>query len=429
MSESPRTLCVTVYNRDLGVVRDTRPIDVAAGASTVEIVDVPARIDPTSVHLSGDGLRVDEQNFQYDLADSDRIVSRYVGEAIEVVLRNGDAKCGRLLSFDGDAFVLELDGGAVHVVQRAQVVDLRLARLPDGLRVRPTLVWRLHADAAGARAAELSYMTAGLSWHAEYVAVVDAEDRELSLAAWVSLDNRCGATFEDAQLQLVAGDVRRVPEQDPRARVDFALTQVHGAPRFQEESLFEYHLYTLEHRTTLRDRETKQVALFPAATTPVDKALEYRGQRDPKKVSVALAFENRADRGLGLPLPAGKIRTYKRDARGQLQFIGEDRVDHTPRNEIIRIEVGHAFDVVGERAERAHRRVSERVHETDVEIQLRNAKDEPVSVDVIEHATGHWEVVDPSTAYERRDARTIAFVVDVPATGSATVRYTLRVTN
>ncbi len=429
MDEPSRDLRVTVYNSDLGVVRDTRRVDVAAGTSTVEIVDVPARIDPTTVHLSGEGLRVEEQNFQYDLADSDRIVSRYVGEAIDVVLRNGDAKHGRLLSFDAGAFVLELDDGAVHVVQRAQIVDLRLARLPEGLRVRPTLVWSLHADEAGPRPAALSYMTAGMSWHAEYVAVVDADERELSLSAWVSLDNRCGATFENAQLQLVAGDVRRVTPPRPKAVGRAMLADAHGAEGFVEESLFEYHLYTLGHRTTLRDRETKQVALFPSASAPVEKTLTYRGQRAATKVAVILAIENRADRGLGIPLPAGTMRTYKRDARGQLQFIGEDRIGHTAKNETVRLEVGNAFDVVGERIQRAHRRVSERVHETDVEIELRNAKDEPVTVDVLEDAWGHWEVVNASMAHERRDANTIAFAVDVPAEGRATVRYTLRVTN
>lgn len=425
-----RDLRLTVYNNDLGLVSDHRQVDAAKGRSTVEIIDVPARIDPTSVHLTpkGGGLRVIEQNFQYDLAGTDRILDKYLDQAVTLVLKEGDVKSGTLLSHDSSYLTLRENEG-ISLVRREEIIDLRLARLPEGLRTRPTLVWTLDSSSGGSKDVELSYLTGGLSWHAEYVAVTDEKDTQVDLAAWVSLENSSGATYPDAQLQLIAGDVNRVrPEIQTFGRGKGAVMSMDAAGAdFQEESFFEYHLYTLERRTTIADRETKQVALFPTANSPVKKVYEYRGQRDPRKVSVVLELENREDRGLGMPLPAGTVRTYKKDTRGQLQFIGEDRIDHTPKNEKVRLRIGNAFDVVGERAEISQKRISDRVFESEVEIKIRNRKDEAIEVVVEEQLWGSWEILTGSHEHNKKDANTVEFRVPVGADKETVLRYTVRI--
>ena len=429
-----RDLRITVYNQDLGVVSDRRSLDLEAGKSTYELVDVPALIDPTSVHLKGvddKSLAVLEQNFQYDLANPDRILGRYLDQSVEAVMKGGDVKNGALLSFDGGTLVLRGGSGTVDLVNRTETMDLRLPSLPSGLRTRPTLVWLLDAPRGGSTPVELSYMTQGMNWHAEYVAVTNEKDDQIELSAWVSLENNSGATYENAELQLVAGEVQRVQPPAPmtmRRDKGMVYSQMAMAADqgFQEESFFEYHLYSLGRRTTLTDRETKQVSLFPTASGPVKKLYEYDGQRDAKKVSVLLETENKEELGLGMPLPAGKVRTYKKDSRGLLQFIGEDQIDHTPRNEKVRLRMGNAFDVVGERAELEQRQISERVQERDVQIKLRNRKTEPIQVIVREHFWTSWSLTKTSHNPTKKEANLAEFLVDVPADAEAVLTFTAR---
>ncbi len=427
-----RQLRITVYNTDLALVSDQRSVDVPDGQGLVEIVDVPSQIDPTSVHLKavrGD-LQILEQNYQYDLAGPDRILQRYLDLPVEAVLKEGDLKSGRLLSYDGGSMVLQNEEGALSLVNRAQIVDMRFPTLPEGLRTRPTLVWTLQSKGGGRMPVELSYLTGGMTWHAEYVAVANQDDTSMDLSAWVSLENRSGATFPEARLQLIAGEVHRVTPQ-PRMRpdrmmaMDMAMAPSKG---FEEESFFEYHLYTLDRPTTLSDRETKQISLFPTATTPVVKIYEYNGQRDPRRVRVILETENRKERGLGMPLPGGKVRVYKKDSRGDLQFVGEDMIDHTPRNEKVRLGVGTAFDVVGERSELRVDRISDRVFDRTVEIKIRNRKEkEPVEVVVQESLHGDWRILESTHEHTRKDARTAEFRLDVQPDKEVVLTYKVRI--
>ncbi|MEZ4652435.1 MAG: hypothetical protein R3E12_02235 [Candidatus Eisenbacteria bacterium] len=303
-----------------------------------------------------------------------------------------------------------------------------MPRLPEGLRTRPTLVWTLQSDGGGQKPVELSYLTAGLSWHAEYVAVTNEDDSRISLSAWISLENTSGATYPDAQLQLIAGEVNRVQPPQPmymRGKGAVAMAEM-DSQGFAEESFFEYHLYTLDRRTTIADRETKQVALFPTAEAPVDKIYEYRGQVDPKKVSVVLETANSESRGLGMPLPAGKVRTYKEDKRGQLQFVGEDQIDHTPKNEKVRLRIGNAFDVVGERNQLSQKRISDRVQEQEIEIKIRNRKEEKIEVLVEESLYGDWEIIQSTHEHVKKDARTADFRLPVGADQETVLRFTVR---
>jgi hypothetical protein len=422
---------LTVYNSDLGLVREIRSIRLSAGTCEARVTDVAARIDPTSVHFLSltdpGGTAVLEQNYQFDLVSAEKILARYVDHPVTALTKDGAEVAGTLLSYDGGSLVLGGDGG-VRILSRSEVRDMRFPELPGGLITRPTLLWTLDAGRAGDHRIEISYLTGGLSWHAEYVAVANPANTRMSLAGWVSLENTSGATYENARLKLIAGDVHRAePEgrgmmQDESVRFAMAAK----APAFEERAFFEYHLYELERRTTISDREVKQVSLFPAAGVPVKKVYSYDGERDEKKVRVTLEFKNASDQGLGMPLPAGVVRVFQEDPRGGQEFVGEDRIDHTPKDELVRVYVGDAFDVVGERTVLDVRRPSDRVQEQDVQIKIRNHKDEGVDLVVIEHLYGDWKVLRASHATRQKDARTLEIPVRVEKDGEAVITYTSR---
>jgi hypothetical protein len=296
--------------------------------------------------------------------------------------------------------------------------------------VKPTLVWMLAADRGGAERAEVSYLTDNISWHAEYVSVVNAEDEGLTLNGWVSLDNKSGATYEDAKLKLVAGDVHRVaPGRPPVPMSDKVMRmEAAGAPQFEERQFFEYHIYTLERPATVADRETKQLALFPSAAAAAKKVLTYDGAQDPTKVAVRVEFENAKKNGLGMALPAGKVRVYKEDADKALEFVGEDQIDHTPRDEKVRLYLGNAFDVVGERKRTDYQEISSRTRQESFEIEIRNHKDEAIEITVVEHLWGDWTITEKSQEYVKKDSHTVEFPLTVAANGNAKVIYTVRTT-
>ncbi len=428
-----REVQLTVYNNDLGLVRDVRDLDLQSGRGTVAIVDVAAQIDPTSVHLVSlsreGGITVLEQNYRYDLASPERILERYLDLGIEAVLEGGELHQGKLLSFTGDQLVLSGEKG-LSILRRDKIIDLRCPSLPEGLITKPTLVWDLEADRGGSQKAELSYLTTGISWHAEYVAVTNEDDTAADLAAWVSVDNQSGADYPDAKLQLIAGDVNRVQPEVPMMRDVLMVSAARGKAQagFEEESFFEYHLYTLPRPTTVRDRETKQIALFSPAKTPVKKLYEYKPWQDEKKIRIVLEFENREDRGLGMPLPKGKVRTYKRDSRGGQQFVGEDMIDHTPKNEKVRLGLGNAFDVVAERTVKDQTRISDRVSDQTYEVKFRNRKTEPITIVAQDRFWGDWKVTQESFPSTKKDVRTGEWAIPVGPDAEVVLTYTVRIT-
>jgi hypothetical protein len=424
-----RELAVTVYNQNLGVVRDRRTVEVAPSAK-LQIADVAAQIDPTSVHLTG--LDVIEQNYAFDLASADKILHRYLGETVDVMAEEGRTYKGKLLAYDPAHLVMGDAGGGVEVtiVGRESVEDIRCPALPAGLITKPTLVWTVAGGKGGRADVELSYMTGGMSWHAEYVAVVAQDDKAMDLSGWVSIDNRSGATYPDARLKLVAGDVHRAPAPRPEAAYDMMRAEAKmtaGAPQFVERGLFEYHIYVLERPATIADQEIKQIALFAPARATVTKVFEYDGMWGGEDVKVTLETENKAASGLGMPLPAGTVRAFKADQDGRLEFVGEDRIDHTPRGEKVKIRMGAAFDIKAERIVVDQRRISDRVYEEAVELKLKNRKTEPVEIVVVEHPQGSWEILNSTHPYEKKEAAKIEFKVKVPADTESVIRYTVRV--
>ncbi|MFI5349357.1 MAG: DUF4139 domain-containing protein [Elusimicrobiota bacterium] len=448
---------VTVYNSNLGLVKETRPFTLKSGVNEVKVEDVAAQIDPTSVHFKSltapDAVTVIEQDFRYDLASPDSILNRYLGKEIElqrVAGRDGDkteSVKGILLS-NSNGRVIQ-SGGKILINPEGNPV---LGELPEGLLTKPTLVWKLDSTKAGEHQGEISYMTSGMSWSADYVLVADKDDAKGDLTAWTTIVNNSGATYKDAKLKLVAGDVHRAPVPMAR-RGGFggmkAMAMDAAAPNMTEKTFFEYHLYTLARPTTLAENSSKQVEMASVANIPIRKIYVYDGAEnvyfggfgdagfwDPNyglqsnnKISVLLELDNKKASGLGIPLPKGRVRVYKKDDDGSLQFAGEDSIDHTPKDEKVRVKMGEAFDLVGERKRTDYSSdEKKRRFEETFEIKLRNHKDAAATVTVVEHLYrwNNWKISDASAKYEKKDAQTVEFSVPVPKDGEAVVTYTVK---
>ena len=445
-----------------GVVRETRRLNFAAGRNTTRFTGVASGIDPTTLRFrdfADPDAAVLEQNYEYDLLGTAKLLEKYVGKTIRL-----DGKPVTLLSVDaGNLIYRDGDGGPVKFRPTGNVQassGMAGIELPDtaGLILEPTLVWDVQTAVAGTHPVRVTYETTGLTWRADYTIVTNADDTAADVGAWVTLINQSGLSYPDAKLKLVAGDVQRVtPPQNgyqlqqlaSRRRLDAADENA----GFSEKSFFEYHLYTLGRPTTLKDNSTKQIELFPTVeNVPAQKIFVYYGLPDDvryyvapspnqdrnlgtesnKKVDIYLRFKNAEKSGLGIPLPAGKLRVYKRDAADDtLEFVGEDVLQHTPREEAVLAKLGSAFDLVGERTQLDFRvDYAARWIEEDIEIKLRNRKKEPVQILVKENLFRwvNWEIIKKTQDFERVDSRTVHFPVTVQPDEEATVTYTVRYT-
>jgi hypothetical protein len=440
---------ITVYNSNLGLVRETRRLTLPQGQVALRFADVTAQIRPETVHLSSltapSSLRILEQNYQYDLLNPAKLLDKFVGREITLVLRRYQ---NNTETFEPvQATLLSNNGGQVWringqiVINPTNISEMRFPDLPKNLVATPTLVWDLENRESGTQTVEASYLTAGMNWRADYVLLVNADDTKGDLQGWVTLTNNSGATFEDARLQLVAGDVNRVSEERNYALAGAMQRKaMDDVSQFQEQGFFEYHLYTLQRPTSVRDNETKQVSLLEAAGFEVKKEFVLNGQHyyytnynNPgqpikEKVGVYVQFRNAQQNKLGMPLPAGTIRLYKKDDKGNQQFIGEDKIDHTPKDEDVRVKVGDAFDIVAERKQTDYKViVSGHLYEYGYEIKIRNHKDSPINVVVNEPIGGDWEMV--SSTFEARKTAAFAAQFNVPVAkdGEATLSYRVRI--
>src|SRR5580765_2344689 len=440
---------ITVYNSNLGLVRETRRLTLPAGRIALRFADVTAQIRPETVHLASltapASLRILEQNYQYDLLNPAKLLDKFVGKEITLVLRHYQ---NNTESFQPvQATLLSNNGGQVWringqiVINPTNIAEMRFPDLPKNLVATPTLVWDVENREAAAQNVEASYLTAGMNWRADYVLLVNAEDTKGDLQGWVTLTNASGATFEDARLQLVAGDVNRVSEDRNFALAGaMARKSMADESQFQEQGFFEYHMYTLQRPATIRDNETKQVSLLEAAGVDVKKEFVLSGQRyyyqnynNPgqaikEKIGVFIQFRNSQTNKLGMPLPAGTIRLYKKDDKGNQQFIGEDKIDHTPKDEDVRVKVGDAFDLVAERKQTDYKVLSSgHLYEYAYEIKIRNHKDTPVTIVVNEPIGGDWEMISSTFEAKKTAAFAAQFNVPVAKDGEATLSYRVRV--
>ena len=429
---------VTVYNGNLGLVKDVRQAQFPSGIHEIQYGDVASLIDPTSVHLKSltdaSALRILEQNYEYDLLSSDKLMEKYVGKIVRLYQSDGTYHEAKLLSTAGPIFEIN---GQIHIGHNGRLV---LPSLPDNLVAKPTLVWLLRNQTPAPQRVQASYLTRGLNWKADYVMVVDASETKSDLTGWVTIDNKSGATYTNAALKLVAGDIHRAEDRRvPRALelASKAASMADASRDFQSEGFFEYHLYTLDGRTTLKDNQTKQLTLMAANGVAVQKQLIYYGAQEyyrtsygmpmsNQKVGVYLQLKNSADQRLGVPLPKGKIRVYKADASGSQQLVGEDWIDHTPKDETLKLKMGEAFDVVGERTQKEWRKIGSNLYEVEWEIALRNHKKDDQTVTVIEPVPGDWQVITATHAWEKPEAHTLRFTIPVPKEGAAKLGYRVR---
>jgi hypothetical protein len=441
--ETRTDLAITVYNQDLALVKDTRELALSAGESPLRFEDVAAKIDPRTVAVRSltdpAKLAVVEQNYVFDLISPEKLMEKYVGREVELVesdvrLRSQTTKATLLSTNGGPVYQV---GDRIHVGHPGRVI---LPSLPEELYARPTLLWRLANSGPAKHKVEVSYLTGGVSWAADYVLVVNADDTRADLTGWVTLTNQSGARYDDATLKLVAGQVNRTVEPEALVREERMFARAAAAPKFAEEAFFEYHLYTLDRPATLADNETKQMRLLAGNDVGIKKSFLIVGQPawwrsrqgdlgHDVPVGVYIDLKNAEANHLGMPLPAGTVRLYKQDKAGAQQFIGEDRVKHTPKDESVQLKVGEAFDVVATRTQTDYRAINVKPYDAEVAfaVKIRNHKPEAVTVTLREPIRGEWKVVESSHPHTKVDAGTLGFDAQVPADGEVVVSYRVQV--
>jgi hypothetical protein len=441
-------LAVTVYNSNIALVRDVRQLQLPAGAFRLKFMDIAATVNPATVHFRSltepEKVSVLEQNYEYDLLEPAKLLNKYVGKEVTLVrsyMDNGTTKREEI-----KALLLANNNGPVWKIGNDIVTGVygesyRFPEVPANLYDRPTLLMALENSGARKQSIETSYLASNLSWNADYVLTVARDDKAADLDGWVTLVNNSGTAFRNAKLQLVAGDLNRLPARDQYR----AMEMVANAPvpkaagGFVQENFSEYHLYSLGRRTSVEDKETKQISLLEGSGVPVEKLFVVNGQnfyyrnaqnpgsplKDP--VMVFYKFKNEEKAGLGLPLPGGNVRVYQKDSKGGVLFIGEDHIDHTPKDEFVTVKIGNAFDVVAERKQTDFKKLSDRLYEMEFAITLRNHKDIPVTVELNEPIGGDWEILSSTYPAKKTEAFAAQFNVPVKSNGETVLKYRIRV--
>ena len=437
-------MTITIYNNDLALIKDQRKVTLNKGFNHLAFRGVSAKMKPETAMLRslshGKGFNVLEQNFDYDLLTPNKLLDKYLGKQIRITTTNpatGKQKTEKATVLSTHQGVVLKMGNRIKTNPSGQFI---FDNIPENLRDQPTLVTQLNSATSRTQQLELSYLTGGLSWKADYVAELNATDTKLDLLGWVTLNNRSGAAYKNAKLQLVAGDVNRVKKQrSPRSQEMYSFAMAADANPMSEESLFEYHLYGLNRSTDILNKQTKQVSLLSAHSIPVNKELVLNGSQyyyssrqgqigQKLKVGVFIQLENKKATGLGMPIPKGIVRVYKKDSQDNAQFIGEDNIDHTPKNETIRLKMGNAFDVTANKkqtnfSKRNHIIPGKHSFESAFQIELNNAKPEAVTVIVREPIPGDWEILQESHTHKKIAASTAEWKVKIPAESKTVLDY------
>jgi hypothetical protein len=442
-------LNVTVYNSNIALIRDVRNLTLPSGTFRLKFRDIAATVNPATVHFRSltdpEKLGVIEQNYEYDLLEPAKLLHKYVGKEVTLVRTYQDS--GTTKHEEVKAILLSDNNGPVWKIGNDIVTGMfaesyRFPEVPANLYDRPTLLMSLENAGPKKQQIEASYLANNLSWNADYVLTVARDDKAADLDGWVTVVNNSGTAFHNARLQLVAGDLNRVADQTVVRRMEMnaAVPMAKAAPQFQQEAFSEYHLYSLGRKTSVEDKETKQISLLQGSAVPVEKiymvngqSYYYRNQQAPgaplkDPVMVYYKFKNEEKAGLGIPLPAGNVRVYQKDSKGGILFAGEDRIDHTPKDEFVNIHIGNAFDVVAEHKQTDYKLVDKRTWEMEFEITLRNHKDGPVTVQVNEPIGGSWEMLSSTYKYTKTAAFAAQFIVPVEKNGTSVLRYRIRAT-
>jgi hypothetical protein len=441
-------LAVTVYNSNISLVRDVRQLSLPAGAFRLKFMDIAATVNPATVHFRSltepEKLGVMEQNYEYDLLEPAKLLHKYVGKEVTLVrtyqengtTRREEIKATLLADNNGPVWKIGND-----IVTGMYTESYRFPEVPANLFDRPTLLMSLENSGGRKQQIEASYLAGNLSWNADYVLTVARDDKAGDLDGWVTLTNNSGTAFHDARLQLVAGELNRLPENGRR---DLARAPIPAAVaglaenQFVQENFSEYHLYTLGRKTSVEDKETKQISLLQGSGVPVEKIFVVNGQNfyyhnqynpgSPQKdpVMVFYKFKNEEKAGLGMPLPAGNVRVYQKDSKGGVLFVGEDRIGHTPKDESVTVHIGNAFDVVAERKQVDYKRIDNHTWEMEFDITLRNHKDTPITVEVNEPIGGGWEMLSSTYKYTKTAAWAAQFRIPVAKDGTSVLKYRIR---
>jgi hypothetical protein len=449
-AEDQVDLAVTVYNSNIALVRDVRQVSLPGGTFDLRFMDIAATVNPATVHFRSltepARLGVLEQNYEYDLLEPQKLLNKYVGREVtlvRIVQENGTTKKEEV-----KATLLSNNNGPVwkigsEIVTGMYADHIRFPQLPDNLYSRPTLVWTLENEGSARHKVEASYLANNLAWSSDYVLTVGRNDTVAGLDGWVTITNNSGTAFRNARLQLVAGDLNRVMQQyavtaEEADRMVAKKLSTEG--RFAREAFSEYHLYSLGRRTSVMNNETKQISLLNAEAVPVQKLFVVEGQQfyyhnqqhpgSPIKdrVKVYYKFRNDEKSGLGMPMPAGIVRVYQEDSKGNVHFVGEDRINHTPKDEMLSLLIGTAFDVVCERKQTDWKKIASSFYEVEFEITLRNHKDVPINVEVNEPiGAGDWQMLSSSHKWTKTAAFAAQFQVPVPAGGESVLRYRFRI--
>jgi hypothetical protein len=440
-------LNVTVYNSNIALIRDVRNLALPGGTFRLKFMDIAATVNPATVHFRSltdpEKLGVIEQNYEYDLLEPAKLLHKYVGK--EVTLARTYQESGTTKHEEIKATLLSDNNGPVwkignDIVTGMYAESYRFPEVPANLYERPTLLMSLENSGPKKQQIEASYLASNLSWNADYVLTVARDDKNADLDGWVTVINNSGTAFRNARLQLVAGELNRVapPPAAPMASREMVMNKA-AAAQFQQEAFSEYHLYSLGRKTSVEDKETKQISLLQGSGVPVEKifmvngqSYYYRNQQNPgaplkDPVMVYYKFKNEEKAGLGIPLPAGNVRVYQKDSKGGILFAGEDRIDHTPKDEYVNIHIGNAFDVVAEHKQTDYKRIDTHTWEMEFEVTLRNHKDAPVIVQVNEPIGGDWEMLSsPTYKYTKTAAFAAQFIVPVAKDGTSVLKYRIR---
>jgi hypothetical protein len=442
-------LAITVYNSDIALVRDVRNLQLSTGTSNLRFMDIAATVNPATVHFRSltepSRVSVLEQNYEYDLLEPDKLLRKYVGRDVTLIRNrseNGTTRQeevkARLLSYN-NAPVWKIGN---EIVTGIGADHIRFPELPDTLYSRPTLIWTVQNQGGPRHRVEASYLAGKLAWNADYVLTVSRDDKTSDVNGWVTLTNGSGTAFRNAKLQLVAGDLNRVRQVLAKTRDEMRSNAPAAAAGGQmaEESFSDYHLYSLNRKTTINNNQTKQVSMLEGTNVPMVKRyvvegssyyyhnVQHPGSPIKDNVQVYYQFKNEQKGGLGMPMPAGVIRVYQEDSKGGVQFVGEDRINHTPKDETLNIKIGNAFDVVCERNQVDFQKIASNVYEVEYEITVRNHKATAITVEVNEPIGGTWRMVRSSHVSTKTAAWAARFNVPVAADGTAVLKYRVRVT-
>ena len=422
MENSNNDIQLTIYSGNFALVKEKRQAQLEQGYNYIRYSDVPTRIDPSSVILedTGDnGISVIEQTYRYDVTSKSGLLETYTGREITVYDADGKQYTGILLSYR-DGLILQTTEGVISLSDSSRI------EYPDSgdLLTSPTLIWQLYSPVSGNVEMLTSYITNGIGWDASYVIKTDADETTADIEGWVNIDNNAGTSFEDATIKLMAGDINRQSGQKAYDSVVYEVpAEEAAAGSFNRESFSEYHMYTLDHQSSLQDKQSKQISLFSKDNVPVEKELVYNSWGGDR-ISISFTLDNSEEEGPGVPLPAGVAKLYQPDSSGQLQFAGEDRIDHTPVGDNIRLTAGYAFDITGEREQVDYERIGTNRYRTTNKITISNYKETTEDVVIVERIYGDWEITESSHPYTKQDANTIEFKVEVPAEDDVEVTYT-----